>query len=212
MGKRKNRIKELRQVKASDLLASGKNWRIHSQEQRAAMDSLLDGVGYAGAVIAYEGPDGRLILIDGHMRAELAGEDAVPVLVLDVDEAEANLILASYDKAGAMATADYDALSLLLADCAPVEGLDLLFVDVAAAMERGENLDPEAEPEPDPVYPLAPNLDEGYDCAIIFCRRATEFAQLATLLELPQREYKSGRVGMCRVISFEEFETAWKRR
>lgn len=209
---RKNRIKELRQVKASDLMASGKNWRIHSQEQRSAVDALLDGVGYAGALIAYEGPDGRLILIDGHMRAELAGTDVVPVLVLDVDEAEANLILASYDKAGAMATADIEALSSLLADCAPVEGLDLLFADVAAAMEKGELIDPEAEPEVAPVYPLAPNLDEGYDCAIIFCRRATEFAQLATLLELPQREYKSGRVGMCRVISFEEFETAWKRR
>ncbi len=73
-------------------------------------------VGFAGAEIARELDDGTLELIDGHARAEVAGSAEVPVLVLDVDEAEANKILATFDPIGAMAESDAVKLDQVLRD------------------------------------------------------------------------------------------------
>lgn len=97
------RTKELRFVKASELRPHAANWRGHPPAQREAMEALLGEVGFAGAVIAYE-RDGELIIIDGHLREELIdGDQHIPVLVLDVNDRDADKILATYDPLGAMA-------------------------------------------------------------------------------------------------------------
>ena len=77
----KNRIKELRQVKASELLPNPKNWRPHPVDQADVLKGVLAEVGYADALVAYETPDG-LMLIDGHLRAETTPDMEVPVFVL----------------------------------------------------------------------------------------------------------------------------------
>ncbi len=66
--------------------------------------------------MARELPDGSLELIDGHLRAETTPEMSVPVLVLDVNEAEANKILATHDPLGNLAGCDAAALESLVAD------------------------------------------------------------------------------------------------
>jgi len=66
----RDRIKELRRVRAKDLLPNPRNWRVHPKVQAAALRGLLAEVGYAGALLARELPDGKLQLIDGHLRAE----------------------------------------------------------------------------------------------------------------------------------------------
>lgn len=109
----RDRVRELRRVRAGDLIASPKNWRTHPDGQRAALAAVLEEVGYAGALLAYETPAG-LELIDGHLRAETTPDDEVPVLVLDVDAAEAAKLLATYDPLGAMAGADAARLDALL--------------------------------------------------------------------------------------------------
>ena len=103
----KNRIKELRQVKASELLANPRNWRRHPAGQAEALRGALTEIGYADALIAYETPEG-LMLIDGHLRAETTPDIEVPVLVTDLNEQEANLVLATLDPLAAMAVADLD--------------------------------------------------------------------------------------------------------
>lgn len=113
----RDRIKELRRVKAGELAPNPLNWRTHPKEQADALRGLLAEVGFAGAVLAREQADGTLQLIDGHLRAETVGHDTeIPVLVLDVTEAEAAKILATYDPLGAMAGADDGKLAALLAD------------------------------------------------------------------------------------------------
>ena len=112
----RDRIKELRRVPASELRPSPLNWRTHSTQQLDALKGILAEVGYAGAALARELPDGTLELIDGHARAEVSGNAVVPVLVLDVDEAEARKILATYDPIGAMAGSDAAKLDALLRD------------------------------------------------------------------------------------------------
>jgi hypothetical protein len=111
----RDRVKELRRVRASELLPNPKNWRRHPREQAAAFKGLLSEIGYAGALLARELPDGNLMLIDGHLRAETTPDTIVPVLVLDLDEDEADKLLLTYDPLGAMAQSDQAAMEALLA-------------------------------------------------------------------------------------------------
>jgi len=110
----RDRIKELRRVRAKDLLANPRNWRVHPKAQTAALRGLLAEVGYADALLARELPDGRLQLIDGHLRAETTPSAIVPVLILDVSEAEADKILLTLDPLAGMAESDSGRLQALL--------------------------------------------------------------------------------------------------
>ena len=109
-----NRIIGLRMVKAADLKKHPKNWRTHPDNQRAAVSALLEEVGFADALIAREDTDGSLVLIDGHLRAEIADDESVPVLVLDVSEYEAEKLLLTIDPLSAMADLDREKLGALL--------------------------------------------------------------------------------------------------
>ena len=125
----RDRIKSLRRVKAKNLIPDKRNWRRHPPNQRKAVRKMLDRIGWIGAVIAREREDGKLVLVDGHLRANLDPEAKVPVLVLDLSEKEAGEGLATYDPLGAMATMDADAVSSLVSDLSaamdPEEGDEL---------------------------------------------------------------------------------------
>jgi len=108
----KDRIKELRRVKASELLPNPKNWRTHPDNQKNALKAILAEVGYADAVLAYETPKG-LMLVDGHLRAETTPDNMVPVLVLDINEAEADKLLATIDPLAGLAQQDSEKLAEL---------------------------------------------------------------------------------------------------
>ena len=112
----RDRIKELRRVRAAELRPNPRNWRIHPPEQQDALRGVLAEIGYADALLARELPDGTLMLVDGHLRAETTPDSVVPVLVLDVDEAEANKILLTHDPLAGMATVSDEHLRELLAE------------------------------------------------------------------------------------------------
>tara|TARA_R100000808_G_scaffold7070_2_gene20828 strand:- start:1364 stop:2614 length:1251 start_codon:yes stop_codon:yes gene_type:complete len=109
----KDRIKDLRRVKASDLIPNPRNWRAHPPAQQKAMAAALEEIGFADAVLARETEAG-LELIDGHLRTETVPDEQVPVLVLDVSEDEADKLLATLDPLAAMATTDKDKLNDLI--------------------------------------------------------------------------------------------------
>ena len=64
---------------------------------RGALAALYREVGFARSLLAYELPDGRLKLIDGHLRREMDPDMEVEVEILDVNEAEARELLLSID-------------------------------------------------------------------------------------------------------------------
>ena len=111
----RDRIVDFRRVRAGKLRPHPKNWRTHPAAQRDALRGVLAEIGYAGALLARELPDGTLELIDGHLRAEATPEADVPVLVLDLDEHEAAKLLAVHDPLAGMAEADDAAVAELLA-------------------------------------------------------------------------------------------------
>lgn len=111
--KLRDRVKELRRVKASDILPDPRNWRTHPTAQQDALRGLLAEVGIAGALIGRDTPAG-LMLIDGHLRADVSPETEWPVLVLDVDEVEAGKLLATLDPLADMAEPEPAKLDALL--------------------------------------------------------------------------------------------------
>lgn len=162
----RDRIVELRRVPASDLRANPRNWRIHPTSQARALRSVLDRVGYAGALLARETPEG-LELIDGHLRADIAGTEEVPVLVLDVDDEEAGVLLAALDPIGGMAGTDPEALGALL-DSVQINQSELeafivgLLPPEDAAARMTSFLDPEADAEGEIDAWHAPAPDRPY--------------------------------------------------
>jgi DNA modification methylase len=153
----RDRIRELRRVPARELLPNPKNWRSHPQVQQDVLRGLLAELGYCDAMIARELPDGRLQLIDGHLRCETTPDMEVPVLVLDVTEAEADKLLLTLDPLASLATANRDALTLLLAsvdtDSAAVQDMlaDLAAGELTPFLDPGVTpglTDPDDIPEP----------------------------------------------------------------
>ena len=110
----RDRIKELRRVRACELIPNAMNYRAHPQCQRDALRGLLEEVGYADALLARELPDGTLEIVDGHLRAETTPDQDVPVLILDLDDAEATKVLATLDPLAAMAEVDREKLESLI--------------------------------------------------------------------------------------------------
>lgn len=112
----RDRVQELIRVPAKDLIPDARNPRKHPPEQVSALRSALGAVGFADVAIARRTDDGALVLIDGHARqGAVDPEQMVPVIILDVDEAEAGLLLATLDPLAAMAKEDAGALSSLIA-------------------------------------------------------------------------------------------------
>jgi hypothetical protein len=110
----RDRIKAFKRVPASELVPNPKNWRTHPKEQQDALRGVLAEIGIADACIARELPDGSLMLIDGHLRAETVADAKVPVLILDVTEEEADKLLLTLDPLASMADSDADKLQELL--------------------------------------------------------------------------------------------------
>lgn len=145
----KNRVKELRIVSASELRPNPKNWRLHPKSQQDALRGVLAEIGMADACLARELPDGSLMLIDGHLRAETVADAKVPVLILDVNEAEADKILLLFDPLSGMAGTDEQRLDELLRNVQTgSEPLAAMLDDLAADAGLYQNSDEDNGDEP----------------------------------------------------------------
>jgi hypothetical protein len=142
----RDRVLRLERVKAGDLVPNAKNWRRHPEGQADALRGVLKDIGYADALLAREvkGKGGKkgLMLIDGHLRAATTPDSIVPVLVLDVTEAEADKLLATLDPLAAMAEADHVALKDLLASVSTEDpGLRALLDSLMGVADLGASVD-----------------------------------------------------------------------
>jgi hypothetical protein len=110
----RNRIKGHRRVRAGDLVPHEFNFRSHPDGQRAALEAIYEEVGFARSLLAYELTDGRLKLIDGHLRRDIDPDMEVEVEVLDVTEEEARALLLSIDPLAGLAQAQKEIHQRLL--------------------------------------------------------------------------------------------------
>lgn len=128
----RNRIVRSADVPPDQLLANPKNWRVHPKYQQDALLGVLTEVGVVQELIAVEGTD---TIIDGHLRVSLAlrtNQPTVRVKYVDLDEAEADLILAALDPLAALASTDRDKLDELLRDVSTSEeAVQAMLADLA---------------------------------------------------------------------------------
>lgn len=180
----RNRVKELRQVRAGDLLANPKNWRKHPPAQRQAMVAMFEKVGIAGAVVARETEAG-LELVDGHLRADIDPEIVLPVAVVDLTEEEAAQILATMDPLGAMAEADLDDLAKLLDELDEDLPDQIDFGDLYGLGKANASKPPAEETSIDP--PTEPRTKQGEVWTLgrhrLMCGDCTITEHVATLLD-----------------------------
>lgn len=197
----RDRVKELRRVPARELLANKKNRQRHPERQRAALRAIFSEVGLASAVVAYETPGG-LVLIDGHARAEESNpDDLLPTLVLDVDDADADKLLAAMDTIAGMAEPDEGALSDLL-ETVQFEEADLRSLvaelDGLEAMHRSESVEGDLEQD------LALRPHEHYDYLVVLARTTYEWNILCDLLNIGKQVFDKGsgrtKIGLGRAV------------
>src|SRR5262249_21107802 len=120
----RNRITGHRRVRAGDLVPHEWNFRLHPDQQKAALEALYREVGFARSLLAYELPDGRLKLIDGHLRRDLDPDMEVDVEVLDVTDDEARTLLLSIDPLAALAQTQEELHQRLL-EITPTDSAEL---------------------------------------------------------------------------------------
>ena len=121
------------------------------------MRGLLNEIGYAGALLARELPDGKLQLIDGHLRLETTPKAIVPVLVLDVTEAEADKILLTFDAVSAMAETDKAQIEALLATVRTEDKAIMAMLERVAGESAWQTLDSgEVQEDAIPAPPANP--------------------------------------------------------
>lgn len=158
----RDRIVELVRVPASELVPNPKNWRTHPTAQADALKGVLAEVGIADAVIARRLEDGQLMLLDGHLRTETLGDQLVPVLVLDVDEAEGDKILATLDPLAALAETNAANLDALLRNVdTGNEALSQMLADLADAAGLYQN---EAKDAPEEFPEVDENIETEHEC------------------------------------------------
>jgi len=148
----RNKVKELRWVPASELQKNPKNWRRHPDSQRAALHGTVDQIGFTTPLQVRELPDGSLELIDGHLRLEEFGDETLPVVVVDLTEAEAAVALATHDPLAMMAVNDTDSLLALLQE---TEFDSKVVSELLEAVANGERF-----PMPDLTQPTGSDAED----------------------------------------------------
>lgn len=198
----RDRIVEVRKVRARELMDNDKNWRLHPEAQRGALRSMLTDVGKVNALLARKTPKG-IELLDGHLRKDMDPEEEWTVLITDLNDAEAAKVLATHDTISGMALVDDTKLTALIGEIEIDDSADLrkLFADLTEKLAGEEGT--EADEEQHEVAGMALQPHEHYDYLVILASTTQDWAQLCERLDL-KPEKRRGRLGTARAIKAEK--------
>jgi hypothetical protein len=115
----KMRVKELIWVKGKDIIPHPNNWRRHPTSQISAFRQLAGEIGFSGVIIGRyvtRKKIKRVMALDGHLRIKEMPDQLLPVIILDLTEKEAKLLLLSYDPLGEMARVERDKIKDLMGE------------------------------------------------------------------------------------------------
>lgn len=148
------------------LTSNPRNWRTHPRPQLEALAGVLSEVGWVQDVLVNRTTG---YVVDGHARIQLAvsrKEPTVPVVYVELSEAEEAKVLATLDPLGAMAGADPERLAALVREVT-TDDAALRGVVQALADEHGIDLGGGGEPSeaPEPEVDRAEELREQWGTA-----------------------------------------------
>ena len=162
----RNRIVGSGEESLDQIMFNPRNWRVHPKAQQDALKGVLEEVGWVQQVIVNKRTGN---LVDGHLRCQLAmreGAETIPVVYVDLDEAEEELILTTIDPIGAMATADKEKLDELMKGIASDNELVREMLEGLAKREKLTDDDVYTRKIIPPTYDPTgrkPELNELYD-------------------------------------------------
>lgn len=110
----RDRIVEFRRMKAAELRPHPLNPRRHPLRQHGAVKAFLARIGIADRLLARQLPNGQVELLDGHLRAEDNPSTTWPVLITDLNDAEAKEFILMLHKLAGLAEDDPEHLATLL--------------------------------------------------------------------------------------------------
>jgi len=172
----RDRIMELRRVKASELRGAPWNWRTHPERQRAAVAGSIEEIGFFDPLDVRVLPDGTLQIIDGHLRQDIIHADVgpdtlVPVNVTDLTEEEAKKANLTKDPLATLAESDAGRLDTLLGE------VRILSTPLAAVLRRPSGASLAHPDETGPAPDETEKLVERYQI-LVTCRSEQEQAEL----------------------------------
>lgn len=89
---------------------------------------------------------------------------------------------------------------------------DEINLQFSSMMNRHLDEDEEEE-RSEPEYPIVPKFSEKYDYVVVFCKNDIDMTNLVQLLKMETtKSYKNQAVGISRVITYDQFMSAWKSR
>jgi ParB-like chromosome segregation protein Spo0J len=145
----RNRIVDHITIRAGELVPHPLQFRLHPDEQRETLAASLEEVGFARSLLGYRLPDGRIQLIDGHLRSSMDPDMEVTVELLDVTEDEARKLLLTIDPLAALAETEAEmAAELARMTSTNQEALQALWDSLAEQptleelMQQGESAPP----------------------------------------------------------------------
>jgi len=160
----RNRIVRHVRIRAGDLVPHELNPRVHSDAQRRALEALYEEIGFARSLLAYPLADGRLKLIDGHLRASMDPEQELDVEVLDVNDAEARALLLAIDPLAQLAGYETETLDRLRevveADSAAIKSLWQTLEEASESTRRALKQATEEDELPEQFYVMIECDDE----------------------------------------------------
>lgn len=167
----RNRIVRHVRVRAGDLVPHELNPRVHSDAQRRALEQLYEEIGFARSLLAYPLADGRLKLIDGHLRAAMDPEHLVDVEVLDVSDGEARALLLAIDPLAQLAGYEQDTLEelrrLVENDSAALRSLWQMLEEASADTRKAMDRATAADVPPEQFYVLIECTTESEQLALL---------------------------------------------
>lgn len=157
-----NRIVGEAMVDAAELHANPLNFRTHGADQQRALNGAIERLGWIQRVIVNKRTG---LIVDGHLRAQLAlrHEQQVPVIYVDLDEEEERIALASIDPIAAMAGQDDANLAQLLAGIETGNaGLDAFLNELRAGLDDQRKPKPgQTDPDAAPPVPVRVRSSKG---------------------------------------------------
>lgn len=201
----RDRIVGLKRVQANQLKGNDANWRVHPDAQRGALTAMLEEIGFVGALIVRPvGKGNRFEIIDGHLRADIADDAKVPVLVTDLTSEEARKILLTYDPIGSAAETDGDALAQLIGSTELPDHADTRKLVADLEFKRGKGKAKREEEQAVEGMELRPH--EHYDYVVVLASTNQQWNALCDRLGLKKvarHKRKRRSIGLGRAIRAE---------
>jgi hypothetical protein len=208
----RNRIVEFKNVDSSNLLDHESNFRVHPKVQQNMMKGILEDIGISGALVAYysERNDGKLTIIDGHLRKNMGGE--WPVCITDLNDSEADKLLAVHDPVGMLAVADDAKLSDLRSRMdefskSIADGMNELFGEYSDETPVEKEVAPKTDGDDDKIPEMELQPYEHYDYVLVLARKTMDWMYLVDRLGLKTEEgspdARYSKVGLGRAIPAE---------